>query len=210
MRSKKKRVVLLCAFFFLCHPIKGFIKECIVDSSSWSFERLSSGHLDKADLEKYIQELIAALNTPEWEKAVEQLQEIGESAVGPLIDALGDFSGRSHKSYRAAIVLGKIGSPRAEEALIQALREEQTPNYVCRGIFRALCNIGSHKAERAIIEIVKNKDRDRFVRGSAADFLDYIESKKPGDTVVVTVLRGKEQTPTKVSVTLTASQSNRP
>ncbi|WP_299461492.1 trypsin-like peptidase domain-containing protein [uncultured Gimesia sp.] len=44
---------------------------------------------------------------------------------------------------------------------------------------------------------------------SAADFLDYIESQKPGDTVVVTVLRGKEQTPTKISVTLTASHSNR-
>ncbi|MFK7776887.1 MAG: trypsin-like peptidase domain-containing protein, partial [Gimesia sp.] len=31
---------------------------------------------------------------------------------------------------------------------------------------------------------------------TAADFLDYIESKNPGDTVVVTVLRGKEQIPT--------------
>ncbi|MCA9016021.1 MAG: trypsin-like peptidase domain-containing protein [Planctomycetaceae bacterium] len=45
---------------------------------------------------------------------------------------------------------------------------------------------------------------------TAGDFLDYIESKKPGDTVVVTVLRGKEQTPTKISVTLTASHTNRP
>lgn len=44
---------------------------------------------------------------------------------------------------------------------------------------------------------------------TAADFLDYIESKKPGDTVIVTVLRGKEQTPTKVSVTLTASHPQR-
>ncbi|QDT97491.1 S1C family serine protease [Gimesia aquarii] len=44
---------------------------------------------------------------------------------------------------------------------------------------------------------------------SASDFLDYIESKKPGDTVTVTVLRGKEQTPTKVSVTLTASHPSR-
>lgn len=44
---------------------------------------------------------------------------------------------------------------------------------------------------------------------TAADFLDYIESQKPGDTVVVTVLRGKEQTPTKISVTLTTSHTNR-
>lgn len=44
---------------------------------------------------------------------------------------------------------------------------------------------------------------------SAADFLDYIESKKPGDTVTVTVIRGKEQIPTKVSVTLTASHPSR-
>ncbi|QDT42903.1 Putative serine protease HhoA precursor [Gimesia alba] len=44
---------------------------------------------------------------------------------------------------------------------------------------------------------------------TAADFLDYIESKKPGDTVLVTVLRGKEQTPTKISVKLTASHTNR-
>jgi len=44
---------------------------------------------------------------------------------------------------------------------------------------------------------------------SAADFLDYIESKKPGDTVVVTILRGKEQIPTKVSVALTASHPTR-
>ncbi|HBL45615.1 MAG TPA: serine protease, partial [Planctomycetaceae bacterium] len=44
---------------------------------------------------------------------------------------------------------------------------------------------------------------------SASDFLDYIESKKPGDTVVVTVLRGKEQTPTKISVTLTTGNTSR-
>ncbi len=44
---------------------------------------------------------------------------------------------------------------------------------------------------------------------TAADFLDYIESKKPGETVVVTVLRGKEKTPVKISVTLTASHAGR-
>ncbi len=44
---------------------------------------------------------------------------------------------------------------------------------------------------------------------SASEFLDYIESKKPGDTVAVTVLRGKEQAPTIVSVVLTASHPSR-
>ena len=44
---------------------------------------------------------------------------------------------------------------------------------------------------------------------TASDFLDYIESKKPGDTVTVSVLRGKEQTPTKISVTLTTGHTNR-
>lgn len=46
---------------------------------------------------------------------------------------------------------------------------------------------------------------DQMQISSAADFLDYIESKKPGDSVVVTVLRGPEQVPTKVTVVLTAS-----
>ncbi|QGQ32670.1 trypsin-like serine protease [Gimesia maris] len=44
---------------------------------------------------------------------------------------------------------------------------------------------------------------------TASDFLDYIESKKPGDTVTVSVLRGKEQAPTKISVTLTTGHTNR-
>ncbi|MEQ8854214.1 trypsin-like peptidase domain-containing protein [Gimesia sp.] len=64
------------------------------------------------------------------------------------------------------------------------------------------------RVDRGAADLIVAVDQKQIK--SAADFLDYIESKKPGDTVVVTVLRGKEQTPTKVSVTLTASQSNRP
>lgn len=68
--------------------------------------------------------------------------------------------------------------------------------------------IAIERVDRGAADLIVAVDQKQIK--SAADFLDYIESKKPGDTVVVTVLRGKEQTPTKVSVTLTASQSNRP
>lgn len=75
-----------------------------------------------------------------------------------------------------------------------------------------------YKQRRGLI-IIERVDRsaadliiavDNKQTKTASDFLDYIESKRPGDTVVLTVLRGKEQTPTKISVTLTASQPTRP
>src|SRR5690606_2796498 len=63
------------------------------------------------------------------------------------------------------------------------------------------------RVDRGAADLIVSVDQ-RPVK-TASDFLDYIESRKPGDTVVVTVLRGKEQTPTKVSVTLTAGHTNR-
>ncbi|WP_339728068.1 trypsin-like peptidase domain-containing protein [uncultured Gimesia sp.] len=63
------------------------------------------------------------------------------------------------------------------------------------------------RVDRTAADLIVAVDKNQIK--TAADFLDYIESQKPGDTVIVTVLRGKEQTPTKITVKLTASQPNR-
>lgn len=59
------------------------------------------------------------------------------------------------------------------------------------------------RVDRGAADLIVAVDQKQI--NSAADFLDYIESKKPGNSVVVTVLRGPEQVPTKVTVVLTAS-----
>ncbi len=63
------------------------------------------------------------------------------------------------------------------------------------------------RVDRRAADLIVAVDQKKIK--SASDFLDYIESKKPSDTVIVTVLRGKEQTPIKISVTLTGSHPTR-
>lgn len=138
----------------------------------------------RSEKDKKIDDLIEAFGTPDWEKAVEELARISEPAVKPLSDALIDYSGHRYKPSRAALALGRIGSPQAQEALIQALRDKKTQGYVARGITRSLAEIGSAQAELALIEVVRDKALDSFIRGPAADALSRFHTDRSMDALI--------------------------
>ena len=78
---------------------------------------------------KKITEQIATFGTPQWEKAIEVLVEIGEPAVEPLVRAMGDYSGHRYKPYRAALALGRCERKRIGVVIVRlaALRSGQGP-----------------------------------------------------------------------------------
>ena len=129
----------------------GFAEASIENRKHKDVNEISVCFSSKSKNDKEMEGLIAALSTAEWERAIDRLAKIGEAAVGPLIDALGDYSGHRYKPYRAALALGRIGLFQAEEALIKALGEKKTQDYVYRGIFLGLAEIRSHRAELAVI-----------------------------------------------------------
>jgi HEAT repeat protein len=114
-----------------------------------------------------VEPLIAALTdkVPQVrEAAVLSLGELGdERAVEPLMAALQD----EYIGVRslAAGALGKIGEDRAVEALIAALQDERWP--VRGSVASALGKIGGSQATEALIVILKNRNENDSVRGSA-------------------------------------------
>lgn len=122
-------------------------------------------NVGKMEKKKDVQGLIKALAHEDVNVALEvvgALAKIGDTAVGPLIEALRDEYW--HTREMAAIALGEIGDPRAVGPLIQAVRE----GCVRSGAATALGQIGGAAVEPLIRAL---KDEDVGVRLIAASAL---------------------------------------
>ena len=97
----------------------------------------------------------------EWDELV----EIGEPIVEPLIQALNDES--EDVRLRAAEALGKIGDTRAVEPLIQALKDKRVS--VQMNTAEALGKMGDERAVKPLIQALK--DEYDSVRREAAETL---------------------------------------
>jgi len=183
--NKRRSFALVLAFF--CMQAQRWLMSSPGLLERGTADKVAIHSSSETEKVQNIDELIAAFGTPDWEKAIESLAKIGEPAVKPLVEALIDYSSHRYKPYRAALALGRIGSPRAEEALLMALSAEGTQDYVYRGIFLALAEIGSERAERAIQKIVRNKNLDRTVRGLAADALSHFSTEESFQTLTETI-----------------------
>ena len=135
----------------------------------------SSGLVIRSDIEAEqkvrIDQLISNLGTRYWDKAVEELVQIGEPAAGPLIAALRPEV--RFTSSRACLALARIGTPKAVEAVFQALAEGSAE--VRSEAAGALRCIGS---DRAVVHLrdLLSKDGDFRVRMSAANALGMVGS----------------------------------
>ena len=125
---------------------------------------------------KAIKPLIEALKVVDFydedarEAAMNALVSIGEPAVEPLIEALGDKEIKTGTRCYAAEALGNIGDNRALKPLIEALGDEET--FIKFYAAEALGNIGDNRAVEPLIEALK--DEDENVRKAAAYALGEI------------------------------------
>jgi len=122
--------------------------------------------------------LITSLGTRYWDKAVEDLVQIGEPAVEPLIAALGPEV--QLISSRACLALARIGTPKAVDAVFEALEKGSAAVRVEAA--GALRYIGSDRAFNRLLELV-GKDREPRVRMAAAGALGVIGSHKSLDVL---------------------------
>lgn len=75
-----------------------------------------------------IRDLIGVLDSRNWDRAVEELVKIGEPAVDPLLLEL-----RSHSRFtspRSCYALTRIGTQEAVEAVMEVLKNTQSPAMV--------------------------------------------------------------------------------
>jgi HEAT repeat protein len=103
--------------------------------------------------------------TEDWKGCV----EMGESAVEPLIKALGDGGAYVRE---AAYALGEIGDARAFEPLIELLNVDWDDEWICRAAAYALGEIGDARAVEPLIEVLE--DENWWARESAAKALGKI------------------------------------
>ena len=91
-------------------------------------------------LRKKISVHMRALDSRNWEKAVEELIHLGEPAVDPLIKLLTQNSG--YPSARACHALAGIGTPKAVKALKAVFRNKrfhyQVKNYALSALVHSL------------------------------------------------------------------------
>ena len=121
--------------------------------------------------QKRIKELTAQLGdeqASDHNKTVNSLREIGQPAVGPLIEVLNDTSSRGRGN--AAFALGQIGDPRAVRALITALEDKS--DSVSSSAAEALGRIGDPQAVQPLIRALE--DRSGGVQTWAAEALGKI------------------------------------
>lgn len=107
-------------------------------------------------------------------QVMELLEEIGEAAVDPLIEALS----HPNKLVRrgAAKILGNIKDPRAIEPLIKALSDDN--KWVRREASTALSKMGE-KAFKPLLKALK--DDDWKVRGAAAWAIGNLKDERAVD-----------------------------
>jgi bilin biosynthesis protein len=110
-------------------------------------------------------------------QASELLEELGEPAVDPLIDALNNPN-KNIRRY-SAHVLGEIGDEKAIEPLIQSLSDDN--KWVRRETSGALSKMGD-PATQPLIKLLDNPDWK--IRGGAAWALGRIGNKKAVEPLI--------------------------
>jgi HEAT repeat protein len=114
-----------------------------------------------------------ALDSRNWERAVEELVNIGEPAVNPLIDLLNQNTG--YPSARASHALAGIGTPEAVQALKAVFRNKRFNYQVKNYALAALEKVPSEEVIHLMIEVLQQDDQ-WGIRMRAADTLGKIGS----------------------------------
>ena len=135
----------------------------------------------KTEQEKKIDELIGNLGTRYWEKAADELVKIGESSVTPLIKLLNIGSGRP--SENANFVLARIGTPKALDAIVMALRNQKFHHRVRAYAAAAIGDVGSKKFIVPLIAAFKT-DNHWWVRNFVVGSLGKIGSEMVVDPLI--------------------------
>ncbi|MDY0386056.1 MAG: HEAT repeat domain-containing protein [Methanolobus sp.] len=115
---------------------------------------LCIGCIEESTVESQIQDLNDE-NVSVKSEAEEELVEIGEPAIDPLIEVLSGKNEVTQTRVVAAKILGKIGDKRAVEPLIQTLDEQQyweTRNASAV----ALGDIGDRSAVEPLVSVLQN------------------------------------------------------
>lgn len=134
----------------------------------------------KSEEQKKIDELIRALGTRYWDKAAAALEEIGEPAVEPLIEAMLYGSGRTPEN--AAYTLARFESEKVEKALIAVLKDRKFSSRVRAAAAESLGEMRSKKAEIPLIDAVTNDEGQ--VRYKAIEALVKIGSDKAEEAII--------------------------
>ena len=135
----------------------------------------------RSEQEKKIAELIGILGTRYWDKAADELAEMGEAVVAPLITTLNAGSGRPAEN--AVIVLARIGTPEALEAVVKALKNQMWHHRVRAYAAMALGDTGSEEHVAVLIESLRTDDH-WWVRNFAVGSLGKIGSDRAVDALI--------------------------
>ena len=110
--------------------------------------------------------------------------------IGGLIKALGYRHDKGREvAQTAAEALGKIGDPRAVEALITALKDESVSDNVRQAAGEALGKIGDARAVEPLIAILKNGSSD--VRQAAAEALGKVGDARAVEALITALKQEK-------------------
>ncbi|UCE39890.1 MAG: HEAT repeat domain-containing protein [Candidatus Aminicenantes bacterium] len=143
-----------------------------------AFGLIQGGESEK---DKKIEELIGNLGTRYWEKAADELVKIGEAAVEPLIKTVNIGSGRP--SENAILVLGRIGTPKAMDAVVGALKNQKF-NHRVRAY--AAMALGDTESEDHVVSLIEALQTDShwWVRNFAVGSLGKIGSERVIDPLI--------------------------
>ena len=116
------------------------------------------------DREQEVERLIADLGQREsWQRAVEELVEIGAPAVKPLVRTLEDESVSPWTIHARCIeVLIRIGTPEATEAVVGRLEDKTCNEYVRGSAALAVARLKPEAAARILGRT--SRDESRMVR----------------------------------------------
>ena len=146
---------------------------------SWRVRRAAAEGLTRVpEREKVVERLISVLGerdeTGARNAAAESLAGMGQEAVGPLVRLLGHVDPDQRKF--AADILGQLGLPQAEDALVQAMLEDTDLN-VRVAAAEALGRVGGKVAARALERILY--DPEPLLQLSALESLAPLRHPPP-------------------------------
>jgi len=146
---------------------------------SWRVRRAAAEGLTRVpEREKVVERLISVLGerdeTGARNAAAESLAGMGQEAVGPLVRLLGHVDPDQRKF--AADILGQLGLPQAEDALVQAMLEDTDLN-VRVAAAEALGRVGGKVAARALERILY--DPEPLLQLSALESLATLRHPPP-------------------------------
>ncbi|AKJ02546.1 HEAT repeat protein [Archangium gephyra] len=151
---------------------------------SWRVRRAAAEGLTRVpERDKVVERLISVLGerdeTGARNAAAESLAGMGPEAVGPLVRLLGHVDPDQRKF--AADILGQLGQPQAEDALVQAMTEDTDLN-VRVAAAEALGQVGGKVAARALERILY--DPEPLLQLSALESLASLRHPPPLPEVV--------------------------